>query len=300
LGAVQLARAGAADMYPAERRAAGIGRVLAGAAVGAIASPILFGPLLRERGADAAALAAPWLVAAALTALGAGLVWAIRVDPLTIARWIQPEVPMPPRRGIPTLSNRRSLRQIFAQRGPRAALVAATAAQIVMTAAMSLVGLEMRHQGHDLASISIALGAHFLGMFGLSPVMGGFVDRIGRRPALVTGLMLLAGAVLAMALSAELAVLVPVMFLVGLGWNVAYVSATALIADGTDPMERGRALGAADLGSLLGAAGGAALAAVILGTLGLLVVLIAAAVLALLPAIHLVRPFRAPPLTAGA
>jgi MFS family permease len=300
LGAVQLARAGAADMYPAEMRATGIGRVLLGAAVGAIISPIAFGPLLRERGADAASLAAPWLVAATITALGAGLVWAIRVDPLTIARGTQPEIAMPPRRGLVSGPVRRSLRAIFAQRGPRAALVGAIAAQLVMTSSMSLVSLEMRHHGHDLGSISIALGAHFLGMFGLSPLMGRFVDRLGRRPALAVGLVLLAGAVLAMALSAELVALVPVMFLVGLGWNVSYVAATALIADGTDPAERARALGAADLLALLAAAGGAIVASAILGTLGLVVVVGLAALLAVLPAIHLVRPFRAPPLPAGA
>ena len=300
LGAVGLARAGAADMYPAERRASGIGRVLVGAAVGALLAPIAFGPLLRERVADPASLAAPWLVAATVTALGAGIVWAIRVDPLTVARWIHAEAAGPVGRVVTVPVAQRSLRQIFAQRGPRAALLAAVSAQVVMTSAMSLVSLEMRHHGHDLAGISVALAAHFVGMFGLSPVMGRFVDRVGRRRALVIGLVVLAFAVLAMALSTELIVLMPVMFAVGLGWNVAYVAATALIADGTDPGERARALGGADLIALLGSAAGAAVASAILGTLGLLVVVVAAAALVVLPAAILTRPFRAPPLGSSA
>jgi MFS family permease len=300
LGAVQLARAGAADMYPAERRASGIGRVLVGAAIGALISPIAFGPLLRERGAEAASLAAPWLVAATVTALGAGLIWAIRVDPLSVARWIRPETVSGPGRAQAALSPSRSLRTIFAQRGPRAALLAAVAAQIVMTTAMSLVSLEMRHHGHDLGSISVALAAHFVGMFGLSPVMGRLVDRIGRRRALVLGLVVLAAAVLAMALSSALFILMPVMFAVGLGWNVAYVAATALIADGTDPGERARALGAADLLALLGAAAGVVVGSAILGTHGLLLVVLLAAALALAPAAVLQRPFRAPPLPTSA
>jgi len=92
----------------------------------------------------------------------------------------------------------------------------------------------------------------------------------------------------------------PVMFAVGLGWNVAYVAATALIADGTDPGERARALGAADLLALLGAAAGVVVGSAILGTHGLLLVVLLAAALALAPAAVLQRPFRAPPLPTSA
>ena len=45
-GGVNLARAGAADMYPPETRARGVSYVLVGAAAGAIRSPLVYAPLL--------------------------------------------------------------------------------------------------------------------------------------------------------------------------------------------------------------------------------------------------------------
>src|SRR3990170_2877446 len=49
LGTVNLARVGAADMAPPDKRASRVGRVLLGAAVGAILGPIVFSPLLSNR-----------------------------------------------------------------------------------------------------------------------------------------------------------------------------------------------------------------------------------------------------------
>jgi MFS family permease len=88
-GAVNLARAGAADMYPPERRGRGISYVLIGAAFGAILGPIAFTPLLAGGSRDPATLSGPWAPAAVVMFAGAGLTLAIRVDPITFA----PEAP---------------------------------------------------------------------------------------------------------------------------------------------------------------------------------------------------------------
>ena len=84
-GTINLARAGAADMYPPERRARGISYVLIGAAVGAIISPIAFSPLLAGVRSGTSELAVPWLVAGALLALGVIVTFGIRIDPVEIA-----------------------------------------------------------------------------------------------------------------------------------------------------------------------------------------------------------------------
>ena len=303
LGSVGLARAGAADMYPASERARGVGRVLVGAAVGAIAAPIVFAPLLAARTAESASsLAAPWIVAAALCAVGAGVVWTMRQDPLALARRLDDGDPRrfdqsadvaaaAPAPGLvrPRLLPRRRLAVIYAEPGPRAALVAVVAAQLVMTAAMSLVSLSMHHHGHDLGSISVALAAHFVGMFGLSMWVGRLVDRTGRRASLALGLGVLAAGVLGLAASDSLITILPSIFVVGLGWNAAYVAGTALIADGTRADERGAALGAADLAALAVSAVGSVVAVALLGTIGLLFVVVLAAAGALAPAFLLGR-----------
>jgi hypothetical protein len=109
---------------------------------------------------------------------------------------------------------------------------------------MSVVGLEMHHYGQDLGAISVALGVHIVGMFGLSPILGAAVDRFGRarsrrrprvrhrrrRPGPRPD-------------ADDRAALV---FLVGVGWNLAYLAGTARVADATEP-ESAPPLGALDM-----------------------------------------------------
>jgi MFS family permease len=90
------------------------------------------------------------------------------------------------------------------------------------------------------------------------------------------------------------------MFAIGIGWNLAFVAATALIADATEPHERARVLGLSDLvGVGLGALG-SAVGAAVFGTVGVLPLAIAGALLAVLPAALIARrPATAVPAVAG-
>lgn len=278
LGAANMARTGAADMYPPERRARGIALVLVGAAAGAILSPLLFAPLLDGVREDASGLARPWLVAAALGLGGAALTLLMRVDPIDIARALRPP-------GAAAAVPARPLRALMGLPGVPATLVAAVATQAVMTMMMSLIGLVLVGHGHDLASVSISLSVHFLGMFGLVLVAGQVVDRLGRRRSLVVGLLTLLAGVAFMPAAHALTAALPAMFLVGVGWNIAFVAATALLSDVTAPAERGRLLGfsefaATGCGAVAAVGGAAVLDIVGLGTLAL--VSSAACVIALL------------------
>ena len=299
-GAVALGRAAAADMYPPEHRGRGIGLVLVGAAAGVVGGGLLFGSLLGGSHGDLATLAAPWPIAAGLMALGAAVVLSIRVDPLTIGRslraaavetiatgdgvWLDAPEPLPGVDDPP-----RELGAIFAPAAMRSALAAVIAAQVVMTAAMSLIPLYMQAHQHDLGTVSLAISSHLVGMFVLSPLLGPLTDRIGRGRGLVAGLTVLAAAVLALELGGSSATLLPAMFLVGVGWNVSYVAASVLVSDGAAPHERGKALGAADLISLLAAAASAAVAGALLARVGFGPLAVSAAVLAILPAMLLWR-----------
>jgi len=292
LGTVNLARVGAADMAPPDQRATRVGRVLLGAAVGGILGPIVFSPLLSNRSGDPSSLAAPWIVAAALAALGAGVVLGMRRDPLSIAR----ELGAAPG-AAPFLAGGRSLRLVYADPTLRAGLLAVVVAQLAMTSTMSVVGLEMHHHGQDLGAISVALGVHFVGMFGLAPVLGLVVDAVGRRPAMSLGLVVVATGALGLALGPTLGTVLPSIFLVGAGWNLAYLSGTALVADATSPQERASALGALDLGGLVGAAITTVLAPAVLDVAGLGPLVVVAAAIALLPAVLLFRMARLVPAT---
>ncbi len=294
LGAASLARVGAADMAPPERRGTILGRVLLGAAVGAILGPIIFAPLLSGETADVASLSTPWILAGLIAGLGAVVVLTIRHDPLAIARRMAEEAPGSQGPGLETaaasgLVSKRSLRVIFRQPGLMASLGALIVAQGVMAIAMSVVGLEMHHHGQDLGAISVALGVHIVGMFGLSPILGAAVDRFGRLPGLVGGLFVSAIGAVGLVLGPTLATVLPSIFLVGVGWNLAYLAGTARIADATEPDERAASLGALDMAGLLTSASMAVLGPALLSVINIGPLMLVAAVVAVIPAAFLAR-----------
>ena len=303
LGAASLSRVGAADMAPPERRGTVLGRVLLGAAVGAVLGPILFAPLLSGASGDVSTLSTPWILAAVIAALGAVVVLSIRYDPLTIARRmaaeapgsqgpvVSPTSPGRPRRAksSPPEPLRRPLGVIFRQPGLGAAVGAVVVAQGVMAIAMSVVGLEMHHHGQDLGAISVALGVHIVGMFGLSPILGAAVDRFGRLPGLVGGLLVCAIGAVGLVLGPTLTTVLPSIFLVGVGWNLVYLAGTARVADATEPEERAASLGALDMAGLFTSASMAVLGPALLSVVNIGPLMLLAAVVAVLPAIALAR-----------
>ncbi len=277
-GCVNLARAAAADMYPPQRRGRGIAYVLAGAAVGAIASPIVFRPILGGlQPDDLAGLALPWLPAIAILLVGAAVTYLMRVDPMEIGQRLdafRAAEGAPP----PTAVDRRPV---------IAAIAIAATTQAVMSSMMTLAALILVDHGHDLASVSVVISAHFLGMFALVLVVGRVVDRFGRVRSLVTGLLVLALGVLGFLPGGELLTIMPGMFLIGLGWNLAFVAATALLADAAPAAERAQLLGLPDF---IGVGASALLAisgAAILDVAGVVPVTIGAAHIALAPLVGL-------------
>lgn len=275
-GAIFLARAAATDMYPPERRASAVGRLLVGIAAGALLGVLVFTPMLRGV-SDLATVTAPWLIAAALLGVGALVVWLAPVDPLDIARQLHL------RAGAPPAYDRRGMRVIFTQPALGFAVLAAAAASLTMSGSMPTMGLELQDRGHDLADISIALGAHYVGMYALSPLGGIVVDRLGGQRALVVGLGVLATAVVGI-LATPLAVVAPAMFFVGVGWNIAFLGATTLVANGTRAEERALALGGMDLVTVTAGALGSALATPILAAYGVGTIVALAVSLSLAPA----------------
>lgn len=285
-GTVMLLRLAAADLFPPARRARGIGLVLMGAVVGALLGPVAFMPLFAGKPLDAAAMVLPWTVAGGFLLLGMATMLAVRRDPREAARAYAPPVSETPRT-IP--ASPATLASILRRPGVLPAVIATQASVAVMVALMTLAGYIMIGHGHHQHAVFPAIAAHFVGMFGLMLVVGALIDRIGRPRALTLGLVVLAVSTLAMwaftgAIGAALA-----MFGIGLGWNFAYVAATAELVDRTAADERGRVLGTTDLiaglsGALLAVLGGYGL-----HTIGLAAVCVIAAALALAPAVWIAR-----------
>jgi MFS family permease len=265
-GAVNLARAGAGDMYLPERRARGISFVLIGAAFGAILGPVAFTPLLARTGGDLDVLAPPFLAAAAIMLAGAALTLVIRVDPMEVARRVREQIGT---RGSAPEAPGRPIMQLLRVPLVRAAVVAALVSQAVMTGTMSTVALHLRTHGHGWPEVAITMSAHFLGMFALVLVVGRLVDRIGRERAIIIGFLILSAGSIALLADVEIRWIAPAMLAVGLGWNVGFVAATAMMADATRPAERAGLLGFADFVAIGGAVVASLLAGVVIGAWGM-------------------------------
>jgi MFS family permease len=285
-GVALLARTAAGDMYPAERRARGIALVLFGAVFGAVLGPAVFSPLLagRELGGDT--LAPLWLAAGGFMLVGLALVSAVRPDPRSIAALVSPgdhseEGPAAP------------LGELLRRPGVIPALVAAQASFAVMVGLMTLTGAVVvdfhHHEGHNVFPI---IGAHVIGMYALVIVVGDIIDRIGRTPALVGGLLIMAVSAGSLVWIESVPAISVALFGLGLGWNFSFVAATAELADSTRPAERGKLLGFNDLLSGGTGAGLALGGGLTLSELGVAALALGGAALVTLPALWILRGSR--------
>jgi MFS family permease len=169
-------------------------------------------------------------------------------------------------------------------------MLAAVASFGVMVSVMNLTGfVVVEHHHHAQSSVFLIVGAHVLGMYALVLVIGTLIDRIGRMPALGGGLAVMAVSCIGLMWFESVAMTAVLLFGLGLGWNLSFVSATAQLADATRPAERGKVLGLSDLISGLTAAGLALLGGVALDVLGVAALAIGATLLAIAPAIFLAR-----------
>lgn len=129
---------------------------------------------------------------------------------------------------------------------------------------MVMTPLHMNHGGAGLEVIGFVISIHILGMFAFSPLTGLAVDRFGGRAVAVLGSATLsAAALLASASPGESWTLLLGLFLLGLGWSCTLVAGSTLLTAAVPAHERPGAQGASDLLMGLMAAGGGALAGVI-------------------------------------
>jgi MFS family permease len=285
LGGANLGRGAVADMYPAARRGRAVGILLAAGTIGAVGSPLLAG-LIEEAAGEGSLL--PWIVPVA-GSVGALLsVLAVRPDPRDLAV-VEPAV---------LGTGGRSPRALLRVPTFRTAVLAGAVGQMAMVGVMGVTPTALDHAHHGSTTISFVISGHIAGMFAFSPLIGRWMDRAGRRAALVAGCATsIVGALLA-ASEANAVVIGAGLLAIGLGWSATFLGATAVISDITAPNERAGALGFTDLLiSLTSAAaslgGGAVLEAAGYGPLGLgFAVLVA---LALILVARLREPARAVP-----
>lgn len=242
--AVDLGRFAAAEVHLPMERGRAISRVVLGSTVGAVFGPLLVGPTGRLAvGAGFPELAGPYGVGFAGLILAAMLIFAgLRPDPRDIGREL---ARLYPESAFPQAT--RSLAEILRQPGVVVAMVSMVFAQLVMVVPMSITSVHMKAHQHPLTAVSLVISAHTLGMYAFSIISGRMTDRWGRGPVIILGSTVLILSCLMAAHSTHLIPLMAALFLLGLGWNFAYVAGSTLLADQLQSKERAKTQGFNDL-----------------------------------------------------
>lgn len=273
------ARYAATDLADDRTRGRALSVVVWATTVGAVAGPNLSGPAgsLAEA-VGVPVLTGPFLVGGIGLLAAAGLTaWRLRPDPLVTARLRAEARTVRSLEGGPTPGAPRSrtswgrvLQTLKARPVLGSAAVALAAGHATMVAVMVMTPLHMEHGGAGLEVIGVVISLHVLGMYAFAPAVGWAVDRFGAGRVLVTG-----GGVLAISLvvsgsshQGSSPQIMAGLLLLGLGWSIATVSASTVLAALTPLDVRADVQGATDMAMALAAAAASAFAGVLVGAFG--------------------------------
>lgn len=235
-----LARYTAADLYPAALRGRVLGMVVWGGTIGSVLGPALLQPSGRiALDLGRSELLGGFLVGGVfMTAALVLYVVALRPDPASLAVGTT----------TPGETAEKAIGPAFRLPQVRVALSAMIAGQVVMVMIMTSTPLHIHHHGSDLGIVGLVMSAHTLGMFALSPLTGRLADRWGGYRVVTSGMVLLGLSAIGAAYgpNSSTPLLVGVLFLLGVGWNLAFVGGSSLLAVGVGAGIRGRLQGRVD------------------------------------------------------
>lgn len=239
------ARYVAADLALDEDRARAIGAIVWIGTLGAVFGPT-FTPLEKRFGQwlGLDEFIGPYLFATALFLLGALVYFLmLRPDPLVLIGGTDPNA----ERARPLLQVRRSYGVIRSSPGAMLGIVAMAGSQASMVGVMTMTPPHMKDHGQaDLSALVIAV--HIVGMFGLAPLVGRFVDRVGSIRAIQFGAVVLGAGTVAAVVAGYVPVMIFVgLFLLGLGWNLGLIGGTTLLTASVPQHTRVEAQGTGDL-----------------------------------------------------
>lgn len=245
----------AAEIFPSQSQSKVIGWIVFAGTIGAILGPILVGPAASmAEGLSLLAYAGPFIVAALMLLIAGVVTFALlRPDPQKIGQAITAIERGDGQDSAMLEEQARPLRQIFGNSYAILAIAAMTIGQLVMVMLMVITPVHMNHHDHGTQAISWIIMAHTLGMFGLSGLTGGLISRFGRLTMIAAGAFILIVACFLAPVSTDLPLLALSLFLLGLGWNFAFVAGSSLLSAQLFPIERGRAQGAGEMSVAIGA-----------------------------------------------
>lgn len=222
-------RFAAAEVAAPEHKATAISLVLAGGVVGG-----LIGPQATRFTRDL--FDTPFLGSLVMLALFA-----------IVALAVQSRVRVP----APSLDERtgtgRSSAEIARQPTFIVAVVAAALGYGLMNLLMTATPIAMDFCGHPFSAAAWVIEWHVVAMYAPGFVTGSLIRRFGKIPIILTGVGLMASAVLVALSGISVAHFVAALALLGVGWNFMYTGGTTLLTETYRPNEKSRTQGLNDL-----------------------------------------------------
>jgi MFS family permease len=286
------ARYAAVDLAPDALRGRHLSLIVWATTLGAVMGPSLAplaGVTLSKYGIPT--LAGPYSFSPLLFTLAiVTLLVFLRPDPAVVARMelgrSATTTADTPRAGI-----RIALRFVMSHPAARLGVIAMAVGNVVMIGVMAMTPVHIKSAGHDAAQtlgiVGIVLSFHIAGMYAFSPVFGWLTDRLGRRPVIFAGVvLLLAACALAGTAGHDTTRLAAALMVLGLGWSATMVAGSTLLSESIPVELRASAQGLSDLimglaGASAGALSGVVVAAWGYPTLTLLAALATAPLMAL-------------------
>lgn len=262
------ARYANADVYPTHLRARAVSTIVFAGTIGAILGPILSpiaGRAAESLGYDE--LVGPWFITAGLMVIALIFInLLLHPDPREVARTLQ-HTEASERREDDSRPARSFIR-VMSIPAARLALISMGLAQTIMVGVMTITPVHMTHFNHGLEDIGFVISAHITGMYGLAIVNGWLTDRWGRRATIGLGSLFLIAACVIAPQNPDTLPLAVSLFLLGLGWNMCFVSGSALLTDVLATREQAQIQGTADLVVNLASAAGSLGSGLLIASLG--------------------------------
>ncbi len=226
---IQLYRFAAADTASELFKPKAISWVLAGGVAAGVIGPqmVIF---TRD-------LLAPVAFAGAFVAQGA-------IGLLAVAVLLFVRIPVPPKASV--TGHGRPILEIIAQPRFATAAICGIASYALMSLVMTAAPLAMIGCDHTVSDAALGIQWHVIAMFAPSFFTGHLIARFGKESVMASGLVMLAGCGVVALMGLDLVHFWGALILLGIGWNFAFVGATAMVTDTYRAEERNKVQGTND------------------------------------------------------
>ena len=148
------------------------------------------------------------------------------------------------------------------------AILCGTLAQALMNFVMTAAPLAMAQCGLTIVDSTLGIQWHIVAMFAPSFFTGGLIQRFGKEKLVIAGMLILAACGVVQLTGLGVAHFWTALILLGIGWNFAFIGATAMVTDCHTPAERAKVQGLNDFTIFGATTVGSLLAGLMLATVG--------------------------------